>query len=151
MTSIRIMCLVARSTAALIPAAAFAAPATPAAPAGDLSVCEALNTEMDVIGKQTEKQMVAMGGRIGEMATQAIADNKMHNAIQSQVGKLNWVAPGLGTALDLINKSARDAKTKMRELRMERERVAATLTVEQAVSRMVALSNELILNDCAQL
>ena len=148
------MCLVAWSTAALIPAAALAAPATPAAPvapAGDLSVCEALNTEMDVMGKRMEKQMVAMGGRIGRMATEAVADTQTHNAISSQVGKLNWIVPGLGTALGKINSMALDAKNKKRQLQMERERAAATLSVEEAVSRMVALSNELILNDCAQL
>lgn len=147
MTATRLAVSVAIAVAA---APSNAAPSA-AAQSADLSVCDALTTEMDVLGKRMEGQMVAMGQRLGQMANQAIVDNKVHNAIQSQVGKLNWVVPGLGTALDLINKSVADAKTKKRQLQIERERVAATLSVEQTVSRMSALSNELILNDCAQL
>ena len=139
------------SAAIAVAAAPSNAAPSAAAQSADLSVCDALTTEMDVLGKRMEGQMVAMGQRLGQMANQAIVDNKVHNAIQSQVGKLNWVVPGLGTALDLINKSVADAKTKKRQLQIERERVAATLSVEQTVSRMSALSNELILNDCAQL
>jgi len=134
------------------PSSAAEAPAAPpAVAAAELTVCDALTTEMDVLGKRMESEMIAMGGRIGQMANQAIADTQTHNAIQSQVGKLNWVVPGLGTALDTINNSVLDVKNKKRELQMNRERAAATLSVEQAVSRMVALQNELILNDCAQL
>lgn len=139
------------SAAIAVAAAPSNAAPSAAAQRAELSVCDALTTEMDVLGKRMEGQMVAMGQRLGQMANQAIVDNKVHNAIQSQVGKLNWVVPGLGTALDLINKSVADAKTKKRQLQIERERVAATLSVEQTVSRMSALSNELILNDCAQL
>lgn len=136
-----------------MPAAAAQAeePTAAATQPGDLSMCDALQTEMDVLGARTEGQMIAMGERLGQMATQAVSDNKVRNAIQSQVGKLNWVVPGLGTALDMINSKVYDLKAKKRELLMERERVAATLSVEEAVTRMVNLSNELILNDCAEL
>ena len=154
MIPVRVVHLLAFSTFALFPAAALnAAPAAPAAAAAsdNLTVCEALTTEMDVLGKRTEGQMIAMGQRLGREAATAVAENKAYNATQPITGRLNWVAPGLGTALDMINKSLMKASQKRRQLTIERERIAATLTTQQAVSRMLELSNELILNDCAEL
>ena len=132
------------------PVSAAAAPSASSEQA-DLSVCDALMAENDALGKRMETQMIAMGQRLGKIANEGIRDAQAHNAIQSQVGKLNWIVPGLGTVLDQINKTAMDVKNKKRELQVDRERVAATLSVDEAVSRMLALSNELILNDCAQL
>jgi hypothetical protein len=132
------------------PVSAAAAPSA-SSEQTDLSVCDALMAENDALGKRMETQMIAMGQRLGKIANEGIRDAQAYNAIQSQVGKLNWIVPGLGTVLDQINKTAMDVRNKKRQLQVDRERVAATLSVDEAVSRMLALSNELILNDCAQL
>ena len=150
MTSTRLMSVLLPIAPVLTPTPVTAEPSQTSGK-DDLSVCDALMTDIDVLGKHMEGQMMAMGQRLGKIANEGIADGQARNAFQSQVGKLNWVVPGLGTALDLINKSVFDAKAKKRQLQVDRERVAATLSVEQVVSRINALSNELILNDCAQL
>lgn len=106
---VRVNLISALLAAASIPVAGLnAAPTAPAptATSDDLTVCEALMTEMDIIGKKTEKEMIAMGDRLAKEEMKQVAETQAYNATQSATGMLNWVAPGLGTALDLINQSA---------------------------------------------
>lgn len=72
-------------------------------------------------------------------ASEAVATNQTRNAVQSVAGRLNWVAPGLGTAIDFAADKAADAATRAREADIAKQRSTVTPTFEQAAQRLVEL------------
>ena len=75
-------------------------------------------------------------------AAEAVATNQARNAIGSVAGRLNWVAPGLGTAIDLAADKAADAATRARKAQIAGVRATVTPTFAQAAQRLVELHRQ---------
>lgn len=85
----------------------------------------------------------------GCACVRAVATTQTRNAVQSVAGRLNWVAPGLGTAIDLVADKAADAATLTREAQIANERATVTPTFEQAAQRLAELGRLAQDRDCA--
>ena len=103
--------LVSLAASAGMALAAWGGQATPDAAAG----CATIAQETAAIERQLETTSQAMATSMAGHAAEAVATNQARNAIGSVAGRLNWVAPGLGTAIDLAADKAANAATRARE------------------------------------
>ncbi len=117
---------------------ALAAPIGEATP-GAAATCVAIAQETAAIERQLETNSQAMATSMAGHAAEAVATNQARNAIGSVAGRLNWVAPGLGTAIDLAADNAADAATRAREAQIAEVRATVTPTFAQAAQRLVEL------------
>ena len=109
------------------------------AAAPETAVCAAIAQESAAIERQLQVASQAMASSMAAHASEAVATNQTRNAVQSVAGRLNWVSPGLGTAIDMVADKAADAATRAREEDIAKQRATVTPTFEQAAQRLVEL------------
>ncbi len=114
------------------------APSQPTAAPANVT-CQDLAREAAAIEKQLEAFSSALATSMAGHTTEAIATGTAHNAVNATSGYLNWVVPGLGTAMNLAADKAADAATKAREGRMAKEKATTTMTFGQASHRLAEL------------
>jgi len=131
------------SALAMQPAGAMVAAPEPT------STCAAMADESAAIERQLQSASQAMATSMAAHASEAVATTQTRNAVQSVAGRLNWVAPGLGTAIDLAADKVADAATARREAQIAKQRATVTPTFERAAQRLAELGQLLQDRGCA--